>query len=95
KVLGWKRPGRIDSCRLEKQPVPMVQVVFLFVDMYRTGNLTAQPPHLKELCDAQACVTLTTALFHIRKEYIVPVSSNFPVPKGTTQISHGSRKKLR
>ena len=38
KVLGWKRPGRIDSCRLEKQPVPMVQVVFLFVDIYRTGR---------------------------------------------------------
>ncbi|WP_337798327.1 hypothetical protein, partial [Phascolarctobacterium succinatutens] len=43
KVLGWKRPGRIDSCRLEKQPVPMVQVVFLFVDIYRTGRRPGCP----------------------------------------------------
>ena len=25
----------------------------MWVDIYRAGNLAAQPPHVKELCDAQ------------------------------------------
>ena len=32
KVLGWKRPGRIDSCRLEKQnPYQKVWVLFFYM----------------------------------------------------------------
>ena len=31
KVLGWKRPGRIDSCRLEKYKVyQMVYLIFFY-----------------------------------------------------------------
>ena len=47
---------------------------------------------------AKRRVSMFQAFYHtfsIREEHIVSVSSNFPVPKGTTQISHGSRTKLR
>ena len=32
KVLGWKRPGRIDSCRLEKRTHTLYEFFFLCVD---------------------------------------------------------------
>ena len=33
--------------------------------------------------------------FYIRERYIVPVGAIFQCPKGTTQISHGTRTKCR
>ena len=38
KVLGWKRPGRIDSCRLKKRNIPYGMFLFLFIQgIYPSG----------------------------------------------------------
>ena len=58
KVLGWKRPGRIDSCRLEKKNHTKRYGSFFYLCNYtdeQVAGLAAQPPRLKELCDAQMC----------------------------------------
>ena len=65
KVLGWKRPGRIDSCRLKKRNIPYGMFLFLLLQgIYPTGvpgrheppsasARVAQPTECKRVAEIQ------------------------------------------